>query len=99
MTELKIIDTSPSTGKFHIHYDFSTIGYVALLSQETNDQETGKMNLRPVQCFSCLKKKSELRCKVSEGEMNSALVAIQLWSHYLKGKEFILHSDSSVFGA
>ena len=93
---LKIIDTSPNAGKLHIHHDWSVKGYGALLSQETIDDETGKISLRPIQYFSRLAKKSELRYKVSEGEMNSAIAAIQKWSHYLRGKQFILHSDSSV---
>ena len=46
--------------------------------------------------FSRLAKKAELRYKVSEGEMNSAVAAIQKWQHYLRGRPFILHSDSSV---
>ena len=96
LPSLKIIDTSPTAGNLHIHHDWSVKGYGALLSQETIDQETGKITLRPIQYFSRLAKKSELRYKVSEGEMNSAIVAIQKWSHYLRGKEFILHSDSSV---
>ena len=93
---LKIIDTSPTAGTLHIHHDWSVKGYGALLSQETKDEKTGKISLRPIQYFSRLAKKSELRYKVSEGEMNSAIAAIQKWSHYLRGKQFILHSDSSV---
>ena len=93
---LKIIDTSPTGGTLHVFHDWSTRGYGGLLAQEVTDPATNKTSLRPIQYFSRLAKKSELRYKVSEGEMNSAIAAIQKWQHYLRGKEFILHSDSSV---
>ena len=93
---LKIIDTSPTAGTLHIHHDWSSKGYGALLSQETKNLETGKTSIKPIQYFSRLSKKAELRYKVSEGEMNSAVAAINKWNHYLRGKRFILHSDSSV---
>ena len=93
---LKIADTTATGGHLHVFHDWSKKGYAGLLAQETTDPSTGKTFLEPVQYFSRLAKNAELRYKVSEGEMNSAVMAIQKWQHFLRGRPFILHSDSSV---
>merc|ERR1712240_427718 len=96
LPKLKIVDTTKNAPPIHIYHDASKIGYGGILAQSTVNPRTGKSAIYPVYYFSGLTRGAEKNYKISEAELNSLTILIKKYRYLLRGKVFVIHSDSSV---
>ena len=96
LPKLKIIDTSKNAPMIHIYHDASKTGYGGIVGQQCTNPKTGRKAIYPVYYFSRLARGAEKNYKMSEAEMNSLTSVVKKYRYLLRGRQFVIHSDSAV---
>ena len=97
---LNLTIPDPNESLFVLETDASETGYGASLMICTDKKEHddhGPDCLRPIEYLSSQFNEAQKRYYIAEKELFAGRAAMNKWSHYLLGRQFLWYTDNSVF--
>ena len=97
---LKLVIPNPHESLFVLETDASETGFGASLmicTRKDEHEDHDAACLRPIEYLSSQFTESQTKMYIAEKELFCGKFAMQKWSHYLLGRQFIWYTDNSVF--